>query len=466
MWEKMNRRLIRTLLLLMLVLAVQTVQAAWGLAAGESKASVQSWSALVERCAGATSPLRLRVDADIRRGAGSGEKKSEDLVIPGGAKITLELNGHTIDAADRGVIWVYGQLTLEGGDLVEPEDAGRLTGGDILAADGGSVYLLSGEISGSQASRGVSVDAGSLFVMSGGSISGNAVNGCGGGVYVAQGGTFRMSGGTIAGNKATDSGGGIFIAEGGSFAYNDGEVEGNAPDDIYYADEHNDMPSASPTSGTEEKSQIQNPAEVPEESSSSGNGCPQDESCPIAVFWDADPKAWYHDGMHYVLEQGLMAGYSPHHFGPENPITRATIVTILWRLSGQPASGQRLIFSDVEGGQWYTEAIRWAVETGVASGYRPRLFGTGDPITREQLASLLYKYARAQGGRFTGVWPAAGTKSSERGVSDWAADAMAWAEANGMIEMAPGRTTRRLPQDPTSRAETAVMLTHLCELLR
>ena len=111
--------------------------------------------------------------------------------------------------------------------------------------------------------------------------------------------------------------------------------------------------------------------------------CPQDESCPMYGFTDLDMAAWYHDGVHYCLENGLMAGTSGSTFNPEGVTTRGQIVTILWRLAGSPQVDYLMDFSDVSEDAYYGEAIRWAASEGIVGGYGAGLFGPNDPITRE-----------------------------------------------------------------------------------
>lgn len=110
-----------------------------------------------------------------------------------------------------------------------------------------------------------------------------------------------------------------------------------------------------------------------------------------AGFSDVDSGAWYAGAVDYVREHGLMEGVGEGRFDPEGSLTRAMLVTVLWRQAGQPVVNYLMRFSDVDGGQWYTEAIRWAAGDGLVGGYGNGLFGTGDPITQEHLSLILQR---------------------------------------------------------------------------
>lgn len=110
-----------------------------------------------------------------------------------------------------------------------------------------------------------------------------------------------------------------------------------------------------------------------------------------AGFSDVDSGAWYAGAVDYVREHGLMEGVGEGRFDPEGSLTRAMLVTVLWRQAGQPVVNYLMRFSDVDGGQWYTEAIRWAAGNRLVGGYGNGLFGTGDPITQKHLSLILQR---------------------------------------------------------------------------
>lgn len=179
--------------------------------------------------------------------------------------------------------------------------------------------------------------------------------------------------------------------------------------------------------------------------------CPRDASCPMSGYTDLNMGEWYHDGIHYCLDEGLMDGVDAGMFAPNATTSRAMIVTILWRLQGSPEVDTTETFTDVYPDAWYAKAIAWAVAEGVADGYGEGLFGPNDAITREQLAAMLWRYAGS---------PEAGGDLSAFAdgddTSDWAQQAMSWAVAQGLIT---GVDSDRLdPKGQATRAQTATIL--------
>ena len=189
---------------------------------------------------------------------------------------------------------------------------------------------------------------------------------------------------------------------------------------------------------------------------SAGSGsCPRDASCPISRFTDANPAAWYHDGVHWALEEGVMKGTSATAFEPSGSATRAMVVTMLWRLDGEPSGASGSPFKDVKDGAWYAEAVAWAAETGAVNGTGADTFSPNAPVTREQLAAILYRYARSKGEGFTGAWAFPLDFSDAAKVSRWADEAMHWMTRNGIITgMGDGTLA---PRDNATRAQIATM---------
>ena len=179
--------------------------------------------------------------------------------------------------------------------------------------------------------------------------------------------------------------------------------------------------------------------------------CPRDENCPMAPFTDADRNAWYHDGVHYCVEHGLMMGTSQTTFAPDIVTTRGMIVTILWRLKGSPIVGASLDYDDVKAEDWYGEAVRWADSVGVVTGYGNGKFGPNDTITREQMAAMLWRYAGSPkvDGSLSSFTDGAQTSS-------WAQPAMIWVVEEGLIT---GAGNDRLePRGQATRAQAATIL--------
>lgn len=196
------------------------------------------------------------------------------------------------------------------------------------------------------------------------------------------------------------------------------------------------------------------------DSSAAYTVCAKDDSCPLGAFGDLTATAWYHDGVHYCLENGLMRGVSGGKFLPDGSTTRAQLVTILWRLEGSPETTGAVRFGDTASGAWYTEAVRWAVGCGVVKGYDNGCFGPNDAVTREQMAAILYRYAQHKGydvsaGEDTNIL----SFDDAFAVSEYAIPAMQWACGSGMVH-GIARDGRMLlaPGDTTTRAQTATLL--------
>ena len=183
-----------------------------------------------------------------------------------------------------------------------------------------------------------------------------------------------------------------------------------------------------------------------------------------ARFPDTPVDSWYVKGgyIDYVVDNGLMSGYSADGmFGPDDGISREQVVTILYRYAKGSASSSTSHFSDVETGQWYTAAVEWAYENGISTGYfATSRFGVGDPITREDFATMLYRFAQ-RCGKGSGSADISDFYDSDQ-VSEYAVDAMEWANAAGILT---GDTTTGVallnPQAPTTRAQAAKMITVL-----
>lgn len=196
------------------------------------------------------------------------------------------------------------------------------------------------------------------------------------------------------------------------------------------------------------------------DSSAAYTVCAKDDSCPIGAFGDLTAAAWYHDGVHYCLENGLMRGASGGKFLPDGSTTRAQLVTILWRLEGSPETTGAVRFGDTAGGAWYTEAVRWAAGCGVVKGYDNGCFGPNDAVTREQMAAILYRYAQHKGydvsaGKDTNIL----SFNDAFAVSEYAIPAMQWACGSGMVRGIAQKGGMFLaPGDTTTRAQAATLI--------
>lgn len=185
--------------------------------------------------------------------------------------------------------------------------------------------------------------------------------------------------------------------------------------------------------------------------------CPKDAACPISTFKDTDPTEWYHDGVHWALENGVMNGVGDGLFLPNGTTSRAQVATILWRLAGRAQVSGENTFTDVAEDMWYTDAICWAAAQGVITGFERDGMNVFDPdaaITREQLAVMLYRYAKLDGRGFTGAWMFMLDYPDAADVSEWADEAMHWVIMKGIINGMDGRLN---PQSSATRAQTATM---------
>ena len=193
--------------------------------------------------------------------------------------------------------------------------------------------------------------------------------------------------------------------------------------------------------------------------------CPKDRTCPIWPYSDASTTAWYHDGVHFCIEHDIMQGYPGMLFGPNDNTTRAQVVTMLWRLEGSPVVNYLMSFEDVEVGSWYAEAVRWAASTGVVEGYSDEAFGPNDNITREQLVTIMWRYAK-----FKGVDVSVGENTNILSytdafdVAEWAIPAMQWACGAGVIKGIETNNGMSLaPASNASRAQIATIFQRYCE---
>lgn len=175
----------------------------------------------------------------------------------------------------------------------------------------------------------------------------------------------------------------------------------------------------------------------------------QPENCPSLDFDDLDTSLWYHEYVDYVIDKGLMGGTGSYRFSPLGTLTRAEAVTVLWRIEGEPRVNYELDYTDVEEGLWYTGGIRWAVCEEIMGGYGNGIFGTSDPITREQLAAILYRYAVYKGYNVTTKGDLSAFRDASE-TSDWAYEAMEWACGVGIYEGSGGAIN---PQGNTTRCE-------------
>ena len=176
-------------------------------------------------------------------------------------------------------------------------------------------------------------------------------------------------------------------------------------------------------------------------------------------FPDVAEGDWFYDAVRYAYENGLMDGVGDNLFAPNSETTRAQLVTILYRLAGQPAVSGDLPFPDVESGTWYTDAVAWAAQNGIVNGVSDTEFAPGDDITREQLVTVLYRYAESKGYDVSASADLSGYPDAGQ-VQDYAQPAMAWAVAEDIVEGVDGNLN---PTGDATRAQIATILMRFCE---
>ena len=178
------------------------------------------------------------------------------------------------------------------------------------------------------------------------------------------------------------------------------------------------------------------------------------EQAPLP-FHDVTEGDWFYDAVRYAYETGLMDGVEDSLFAPNSETTRAQLVTILYRLAGEPEPGGDSGFSDVAAGTWYTDAVAWAAQNGIVNGVSDTEFAPGDDITREQLAVILYRYAAYQGYDVSQRADLSGFGDASS-ISGYAQEALSWAHAQGLVLGFEDGSLR--PQGTASRAQIAAVL--------
>ena len=178
------------------------------------------------------------------------------------------------------------------------------------------------------------------------------------------------------------------------------------------------------------------------------------EQAPLP-FPDVTEGDWFYDAVRYAYENGLMDGVGDNLFAPNSQTTRAQLVTILYRLAGEPEPGGDSGFADVAAGTWYTDAVAWAAQNGIVNGVSDTEFAPGDDITREQLAVILYRYAAYQGYDVSQRADLSGFGDASS-ISGYAQEALSWAHAQGLVLGFEDGSLR--PQGTASRAQIAAVL--------
>ncbi|WP_419007074.1 S-layer homology domain-containing protein [Evtepia gabavorous] len=181
---------------------------------------------------------------------------------------------------------------------------------------------------------------------------------------------------------------------------------------------------------------------------------------PTLPFTDVKSGDWFYEAVQYVYDKGMMTGVSADRFAPASTTTRGMIVTILYRLENEPEVSGGSAFTDVENGAWYADAVAWAAANDIVNGTSATTFAPNSPITREQMAAILYRYAAYKGYDVSQKADLSGYTDAAS-ISDYAKDALAWANAQKLITGVTDTTLN--PQGSATRAQVATILMRLCE---
>ena len=183
---------------------------------------------------------------------------------------------------------------------------------------------------------------------------------------------------------------------------------------------------------------------------------PARPAAPVGLpFADVSGSDWFYNDVRYVYEKGIMDGTGADRFSPNAPLTRAMIVTILYRMAGSPSVSGSSDFTDVAASKWFAKAVAWAAANGIVNGYGSGLFGPNDPVTREQLAAILYRYAVYGGMTAVTLEENLGSFADTAQLSAYAIQAMNWAVGQGLIN---GSGSNLVPKAQATRAQVAAII--------
>lgn len=182
----------------------------------------------------------------------------------------------------------------------------------------------------------------------------------------------------------------------------------------------------------------------------------------ILPFKDVKKTSWYYEDVKEVYISGLMKGMSDDEFGPNVSTDRAMTVAMLYRLEGSPKVDGKIEYSDIKAGKWYTDAVIWASQNGIAAGYPDGTFKPGKEISRQELAQFIYKYAQYKGHGFVGMWYFPLNFEDIKQLGSWADEAMHWCVMHGLIT---GMENNMLaPKAPCTRAQLAAVFNRLSNI--
>lgn len=180
-----------------------------------------------------------------------------------------------------------------------------------------------------------------------------------------------------------------------------------------------------------------------------------------SLYPDVNTEYWYHSGIHYALETGLMVGYEDQTFRPDEQLSRAMAVTVLYRLAGEPEVTAADTFSDVPDNVWYTNAVAWAVEEGYVYGYDDGCFRPDQSVSRQELVAILYRYAEKNGYDMQAGGDLSGFTDVDA-LHDFAKTPMAWATGKSLVEGMENQTLQ--PLGTATRAQFVTLMLRLSKL--
>ena len=269
---------------------------------------------------------------------------------------------------------------------------------------------------------------------------------------LSSGSTYTLKNGTTAAATATAS----TAASGGMSGPGNqvGNTTGQPPEGMGPGGQQGQDPNQQSGSTPPAK-----PGQQPPENPENAITEPQGNAPGVAEYDDVNPSDWFYPAVQFVSERGIMVGTGAS-FEPDAATSRAMLVTILYRLEGEPTVNSANPFRDITDHQWYSDAVIWASENGIVSGYGSGLFGPTDHITREQFATILYRYAQFKGYDISATADLS-SYTDASSINSWAEAAMKWACAEGLIS---GRTaTTLVPAGNATRAEAAAILMRFIE---
>lgn len=173
------------------------------------------------------------------------------------------------------------------------------------------------------------------------------------------------------------------------------------------------------------------------------------------TFSDMPHGAWYEQAVYWAVQKNITAGVGNGRFGPGQKVSRAQVVTMLWRLDGSKSNNGESGFSDVPAGRWYSKAVTWAVQNQIVAGYSSTVFGPGNNITRQDLVTILYRYA-AYKNMSTSARADLSGYSDVGSISGYAVEPMRWAVASGIVSGTGAATLS--PKRTATRAQLVQML--------